>query len=133
MNAWSNIKFFWIEEIYSIITMLYLTQLNTLNKELLLENFESPMQLLVYDGWRPIKFFAMALVLFGAGLVVLWQRGNQIRYGELTYCEILKSIFALILVMTFLVLIIIFIDNPILKAVMIVCGIGVAILYADAN
>lgn len=133
MNVWRYIKILWLEEVYSVITLIYLFQLNALNKELLLKNFESPFQLLVYEEWRPIKFFVAALVFFGVGLVISWRGGNRIKDGDFTFCEVFIFIFALILVVTLLILIIVFINNPILRAVMIVCGLGVAILYGDAN
>lgn len=35
MNVWGYIKFLWLEEIYSAMTLIYLFQLNILNKKLL--------------------------------------------------------------------------------------------------
>lgn len=55
-------QYLWQEEIYSIVSTVYLIALGRLNKELLKLNFESPFELLTYKEWLPIDYFVIRLI-----------------------------------------------------------------------
>lgn len=116
------------EIVYFIVTVIYLFKLNVLNKELLLQDFDGSFELLAYKNNMPLKFFAIATVLFFIGCILVYWKIRYVRMESDSLEEMLISGLAIIVVVMLLVLIVIFINNPILRAVFIstfvVFGIG---------
>jgi len=134
MNVIDYVKYLLPEGLYSITSMIYLFFLNALNKRLLSINFDNnPFELLSYEGYNPVKFFVMALILFIIGVCLMFYRKNCIRDRALSFGETVATLIALVIILVFLVLIFSFIDNPILKAVLLVLGIGAGLLYGSAK
>ena len=105
------------ELLYCIFTVVYLIKLNLLNKELFLRKFESSFELLRYKDFVPLKFFVVAVILFGVGCVFLHRRIRCIFTQSWEFDEMVISVMAILLVSILLITLIVFINNPILRAV----------------
>lgn len=107
----------WKEIIFTIVMVIYLVELNALNKELNSCNFDNPFALLQYKDFVALRFFIAALVLFLIGCLLVW---HGIRY-LLRKCDSFEEMITMLLVVMviigLLILLIVFIDNPILRAV----------------
>lgn len=116
----------WKEILFAFAMIVYLVQLSDLNKELNFMDFDSSFELLQYRDFIAVKFFIVALVLFFIGCVLVWQGMRCL----LRKCDSFEEMITMILVIAgivgLLILLIIFINNPILKAiltvVLCVCG-----------
>lgn len=73
MRIWQCVKKLVAEIIYLIVNVMYLILLNQLNKELRLQNLNA-LKLLMYDGYIALKFFGVAILLFGIGCYLLRRR-----------------------------------------------------------
>lgn len=107
----------WKEIIFTIVMIIYLVELNALNKELNACNFDSPFALLQYKDFAALRFFIAALFLFLIGCLLVW---HGIRY-LLRKCDSFEEMITMLLVVMviigLLISLIVFIDNPILRAV----------------
>ncbi|HAX51817.1 MAG TPA: hypothetical protein DIW17_09935 [Clostridiales bacterium] len=130
MNIRDCAKYLWPEGTYTFITAIYLFLLNKLNTKLLSIDFESPVKLLSFEGGTPIKYFVIALLLFGIGALLIWYRLDCIRYKTDSMSERLCAFVAILVLSVFLCLIFIFIDNPIFRAVLATVFMVVSIGYA---
>lgn len=101
--------------------VIYLIKLNALNKELLSYNFSSAFTLLIYKNYEPLKFFGIASGLFLIGCI-LFNRGiHRIRWELESFEELVVSCLTTLAIIILLILLIVFIDNPILRAVFVSC------------
>lgn len=105
------------EIIFSIVMIIFLVELNTLNKELLSRNFDNSFALLQYNNWIALKFFGVALLLFFIGCLLLVRRFRHRRECD-SFEKMIMMFSAIIVIFILLILLIIFIDNPILRAVL---------------
>jgi|GEM_PF-2546895 len=129
MNVVDYVRYLWPEGLYSLITTVYLINLNKLNKKLLAINYDNPFQLLGYEDSTPLKCFAIALSLFFVGIAVIIYRIHSIKYYAFSFGEILSALLAILVIFIFLVLVFVFIDNPIFRAILAVLSIGIGSLY----
>ena len=108
------------EIVYLTITVIYLILLNNFN-HVLLSKFDNDdyINILFYNNYETIIYFFIAFVLFVIGACLIVRRYRKIKYEDLEFEEI----------MLLLILIIVFINNPILRAVLI----GGFILYAYSS
>ena len=117
------------EEMYTIVTTIYLVSLNMLNKKLLLIKFDNEFALLAYESYLPAKFFLGALLLFTIGICLIVYRIRKYKHYELSFEEVMASFLAVLVIVILLVLLFKFIDNPILRAVITcvasILGIGI--------
>lgn len=120
------------EIVYFIVTVIYLFKLNALNKELLLQDFDGSFELLVYKNNMPLKFFAIAAVLFLIGGILVYCKIRYVRMESDSLEEMLVSWLAIIVVVMLLVSIVIFINNPILRAVFISAFVVFGIGYSNS-
>lgn len=120
------------EIIYLVVTVIYLIRLDNLNRELLSQNFAGAWELLAYKQYAALKFFCWAAILFFIGCVLLHSRICHMRRYEEAFGQILSSILAIAVISILLVLIFLFIDNPILRAVFTV-GVVIAVLSSSGN
>ena len=116
---------------YSFVTIIYLIMLHNLNKKLLAQNFENAFALLAFDGYIAMKYFVVAFIFFVLGCLLLWKNLHHIMQHEVTVEDMLISIIAFFMIALIIVLLIIFINNPILRAVLTVLAIGVCIYAAE--
>jgi len=126
-------RYLWAEVLYSIMAVIYLLQLNQLNKRLLAKGFEDAFRLMGYENYKPAKFFVFALVLFGIGIYLVFKKGTSILYERLSFSEIISALVAIVVIIIFLVLILIFINNPILRAVLTICAAVIGFAYVATN
>lgn len=105
------------EIIYSVTMTVYLIRLNALNKELLSGNFINVFELLQYKDYAPLTFFGVALFLFLIGCFLIWLRIRRYRWGMDTFEDLVMSFLAIVTIFILLILLIVFINNPILRAV----------------
>lgn len=105
------------EIIYLIVTVVYLIKLNALNQELLLCNFTDAFKLLQYKEYAPLKYFGIATCLFFGGCFLIWREIHHIRLELDSFEEIIISCLGIFVIAILLLLLIVFINNPILRAV----------------
>lgn len=117
------------EIIYLIVMVLYLFNLNALNKELSWCDFSSPFELLQYRGYAPLTYFGVAAVLFMIGCLLVYRGVRRIRYEMDLFGEIAVSCLGILAVIILLVLLIIFINNPILRAVFVAVLVIMGVSY----
>ncbi|MDG3142995.1 hypothetical protein MKL29_09270 [Streptococcus suis] len=136
-NYWEKIRLIHsqviIGIIYFIITVIYLFKLNQLN-HILNSNFSSDqyIEIVTFDSNKPLYYAIVALILslIAIGLIVALLKKITQGIDEYTLVTILGMAFILLLL---LILIIVLINNPILRAVIIVCGMAGAIGYGMSS
>ena len=104
-------------------------KLNLLNKELLDEYIhEDSLELLKYREYLPLKYFAVAVFLTIVAIILIMRKIRLLRRESSEFAEVVFSILLIILLFISIVLIIQFINNPILRAIVVVasglCGVG---------
>lgn len=134
MNISNYIKLVIKELIYMVITMIFLIRLNILNKILLEEVVsQNPFELLMYEKCLPLKYFVGAIILVIAGIVLIIFRCDQMKKENIELGEMVCSIIILILTIMFISLIIYFINNPILRAVLMAVCAAIGVLSLVSN
>lgn len=133
MNVVGYVKFLLIEEIYSIVTAIYLVKLNKLNKVLSSERFDESIRLLAYNNWEPMKYFVIALCLFVLGGCIILRRVNYVRFKKLYFGEMVSVLVAVMIMLILLILLFIFINNPILRAIFAALSVGTVLLFKKRN
>lgn len=113
----------WYKGIYLIATIVYLVCLNKLNHVLLMQNFESSFKLLSYDNNIALKYFAVGVILFVIGCILLYQEGKKFMRGLEDFAEVIIGMATIIVVLILVILIIVFINNPILRAILVTISI----------
>lgn len=125
------IKSVGLEIIYLAVAIVFLASLNNLNRVLMEEQkFSNSFELLAYKEYLPLKYFTGALILGFIGLVKLLKNVDKIRYRELSFEELVTKIVANIVLVIIIITLIIFINNPILKAIMTTTFVLIAGSYA---
>lgn len=107
----------WKEIIFTIVMIIYLVELNDLNKELNSYDFDSPFALLQYKDFVAVKFFIVALILFLIGCFLVWHGIRYLLRKCDSFEEMITMILSVMVTTGLLILLIVFIDNPILRAV----------------
>lgn len=133
MNIRNYIKFLLPEEIYAIITIIYLIRLNKLNKQLLSVKFGNSLELLAYDDSKPIRYFVIALILFVVGGIIIYFRIKKIQSENLCFRDMALSLVSIVIIIVFLMLLFVLINNPILRAILVVVAGGIAAICAAAK
>lgn len=132
MKIKTQIKKYFLEIAYFITTIFFLIKLSRLNEELLYSHsFSDDFEMLCYKDYLPIKFFAITLCLIIVGIILGIRRINNILYVDMGFKELVEVLGILMLLTITIILLIAFIDNPILRAIISViccitfCGYGV--------
>lgn len=107
----------WYNLLYEVIVVVYLICLSRLNKELLAKKFDAPFELLLYKDAAAMKFFVMALVLFLLGIILIYLAAKLWKRIE-NFEEAVSVALTIVGIALLLILIIIFIDNPIFRAIL---------------
>ena len=105
------------EIIYCIVAIVYLIRLHLLNQELAQQEVDGAFELLQYKECAPIKFFAVAVILFSFGCFFEYRRIRFIHKHVSAFEDMVISLLIVALIGVLLILLIAFIDNPILRAV----------------
>lgn len=110
-----------LEAPYAIIVTIFLVLLNKLNHTLLSLPAQnqtiSPFKLLSYNDYEPLYFFFFAVILTIIGVSLSIYHIRQIKHMELDYDELLTTLISIFINAILIILIFIFIDNPILRAI----------------
>ena len=112
------LKRLWFKILYSVVVVIYLVRLDELNKQLIRYNFKSPIALLSYNDGVATMFFGYAVFFFCVGGLLEYLEYRWIRYKADGARDIIVSVCTMVVLGVLLILIIVFIDNPILKAVL---------------
>lgn len=124
-----TIKKCWFEVTYIIISIIFMVKLNSLNRVLFATQLnDEPFQMLMHDNYKPIKFFALTLFFAAISICEIVFRIRKIRNFNLSTSDIFMNV--MIIIIMFVIAIVLFwlINNPILRAIIIVMGIGGAIV-----
>lgn len=134
MDVKKYVKQSWYKIIYAIIVVVYLICLNNLNERLLERNFGSSFELLAYDNGIAMKYFIYAMILFIVGCVLVYLDFKKLIKELENYKEIKLTAITIIFLLTLLIMIIIFINNPILRAIMcsILVVLGAGYLFTNS-
>ncbi|GAK31067.1 hypothetical protein WOSG25_070440 [Weissella oryzae SG25] len=119
-----------VETGFAIFTVIFLIKLNMMNTTLNnIVDTSDAFKVIMFNNGQPALFALGAFLLVLLAVVIsfwCWHRPNYERYAD---SEILLAIISTILNIIFVILILIFINNPILRSIIVVGGIGLIALY----
>ena len=126
------IEIFWLESLYTVINTIFLLFLHQLNKELL-RKFTSQqyLEMLMYQNYKPVVFFIITVLSIIWGIIIVISRFRKFKYKDFEPIEILYALLSLVFIAIIICLLIIAINNPILRAIAFVIGSAVALAYAS--
>lgn len=126
------IEIFWLESLYTVINTIFLLFLHQLNKELL-SKFTSQqyLEMLMYQNYKPVVFFIITVLSIIWGIIIVISRFRKFKYKDFEPIEILYALLSLVFIAIIICLLIIAINNPILRAIAFVIGSAVALAYAS--
>ena len=90
-----------LEGSYAVIVVFFLCALHKLNHELFSLTAKTPFELLRYNHYKPLYFFAVSVILSLLGAFLIAYFVHNIRYSELDF-SLLLSAFLLIFFNIFL-------------------------------
>lgn len=110
------------ETLYTIISIIFLFFLNNLNRTLLSKfDVDDIVGILSYNSYKPVVYFFITLILVIIGVMLFVIRYKRIKSGELDWDEDIKifwySMIYMIVIAIVIVTLIIAINNPILRAI----------------
>lgn len=110
------------ETLYTIISIIFLFFLNNLNRTLLSKfDVDDIVGILSYNSYKPVVYFFITLILVIIGVMLFVIRYKRIKSGELDWDEDIKifwySMIYMIVIAVVIVTLIIAINNPILRAI----------------
>ena len=105
-----------LQMIYSFITAIFLYNLDKLNKILLFKYKDNPIELLSYANYKPMWYFVytVVFVLIGLAFLVYYIRNWKENVKESIFLFVIGLTGAILAI----ILLIVFINNPILKAIL---------------
>ncbi|MBF0798911.1 MULTISPECIES: hypothetical protein [Enterococcus] len=104
--------------IYEVFVVIFLIKLNELNAYLLKEYSNAFfMELLQYNGWEPLEYFGMTVVLGAIGIIGIVFCWNILKNSYVDVEEMLACILSIFFFVVTIILLVKFISIPILKAV----------------
>lgn len=120
-------KLIW-EVIYAIGTIVYLVHLNGLNNELKNINHNA-FEIAMYHNGEPVIFVVIAFILLILGIALSWWTIGEMIFQEFDFWFVVLAIGSTLINLLLVILIICFINDPILRCVLFVAGVGVVTLY----
>lgn len=107
---------FFLQIIYSVFVSIFLYNLDKLNKILLLKYRDQPLELLSYNNYQPLCYFGYTVfwILIGLGFLIYHVRNMKSNLQESRFLFIISLIGAV----ASIIALIVFIDNPILRAIL---------------
>lgn len=133
-NLKNYIKLVLGELIYTIVTIVFLVRLNRLNRILTTSAYTNDMiKLLSYNNYSPLWFFGGTVALVVIGALLIGCKIDRIKNTEMCCGEIMASGMAMLAITVLIVLLIIFIDNPILRTILTVLCAIVGSVYLAAQ
>lgn len=126
-------RILWYKVVYAIFVVIYLVRLDRFNKELNEQNFGSAIALLQYKEWFAMKLFGLAVLFFALGLYLMYCEIQKIRMKLNSEDEAIISFVTIIVIAALLLQIILYINNPILQAILVVLGAGALCIAVLTN
>ncbi|WP_102050825.1 hypothetical protein [Pygmaiobacter massiliensis] len=123
-------KQIWKEVIYALALLIYLFNLQQLNKKLVAQNLSS-VEIVMYNNFEPLKYFGGAFVFFAMGIFMAYLVIKRMKEDIHNPYEMLIGAAELLILLILLIMIIIFIDNPILRAVLTVALAVSALMFSN--
>ncbi len=114
----------WDTLAYIMLSIFYLGRLHILNSELNKKGFENPLKLLEYNDHKPIKFFFIALAYALVGGYIIFRKYLILKDDDYEWYDKFFGIISIILVGIMLLMILMDINVPILRAIFSVMIIG---------
>ncbi len=112
------IRLIWQQLAYIIVSIVYLIKLHLLNQTLLASDFaDNILLLLSYNNYQPIWYFLISVGFLTVGVALIINKFRKTNRSIMNCAEVTIWALTIICVVTLLVLHIIFINNPILQAV----------------
>lgn len=122
-----------IDIIYILFVVIFLFRLNSLNKILLSIKFKNDIELLFYNDYIPIKYFGFAFLFFIIGIGIILYKLFYIRHNYLEFEETLFIFFSIVTIIVLIILLFVFINNPILRAIMASIGMLIGFIYVSQD
>ena len=122
-----------IDIIYILFVVIFLFRLNSLNKILLSIKFKNDIELLFYNDYIPIKYFGFAFLFFIIGIGIILYKLFYIRHNYLEFEETLFIFFSIVTITVLIILLFVFINNPILRAIMASIGMLIGFIYVSQD
>lgn len=108
-----------VELLFALVTTVLLVKLDQLNSVLNSSEYtDNAIKLLSYRNYLPLQYFGFTVILVVAGIFLVMRKANHIKNNTLCCGEITLSLFAIVIVLIWVGLLIIFINNPILRAIL---------------
>lgn len=112
-------RVFWKEILCVILGATFLWRLHCLNNELLrIYTLDNSWGIIFHKNGTPLIYFALAILLTILGIMTLTTRFKQILFDDLDKYDFYYNSITIIVIIVFLVLLWILINNPILRAIM---------------
>ena len=130
-----SICIYFYKEIALIVSsIIFLFLLNNLNKELLTKfQVDDYINILMYDNKKPLYYFIIAVILGILATIDIVYRYRQVRYFEKNIEEIFLNLFAIFVMVVLIILLIYFINNPILRAIISLSMALIAFAYSSGS
>lgn len=113
------LRMVWPELAFSAGMIAFLVKLFHLNEELIAGQYtNNAIMLISYDDFKPLKYFAVAVVFAIIGVLLISYKLSRIKNSEESFGEIVVSLAAVLAIAALILLLIILINNPILKAIL---------------
>lgn len=125
-------EIFWVESLYTVTNIIFLLFLQNLNQELL-SNFTSQqyLEMLMYQDYKPVVFFIITVLSIMCGIIIATSRFRKFKYRDFEPIEFLYAILSFVFIAIIIFLLIIAINNPILRAIVVVIGGALILVYAS--
>lgn len=126
------------ELIYIILNLFYLFKLKELNNELSFLG-KNGLELLAYDGYKPIHFFIMALIFVILAVALIYYRIKILFFNQYNYdCD--ENVITIILYFVFDLVICFLVYKtihliyiPILKTILSIAVVGFAFVFSSTG
>jgi len=114
------IKLIGLDIVYFVFLIIFLYKLNILNHILLLKETENEnvFYLLAYNNYSVLKYFSYAIILLFLAIVLIYFKYKMYTEESHTINEVWVIIVAVIGLFVSILLIIFFINNPILRIIL---------------
>lgn len=117
------------DSFYLIVTTWFLISLNNLNeiiRPLVKKDINAfqALKVLQYDNYKPLVYFFSTLILEVIGGLLIYWSMKFLRYYAYDQADRIISLLGILVILCLMVMLIVFIKNPILKLILIVIFAG---------
>lgn len=135
MNKEKYFKLIGLDIIYFILVIIFLYKLNILNHTLLLKELrnENVFELLGYNNYLALRYFCYAIILLFVAIILIYFKYKVYTEEYHTINEVYIMIIVVIGLFICIWLIILFINNPILRIILTASSISIAGIIGLTN